>query len=762
MRLRNALLCSASLLGVFSAAAGRAQTAPQTGPAQDFSTGKALDISGSKGNNKAATEQIEVVGKKQLGLNQHQGTGSKLGLTIRETPATVVVVGAQTIKVRGYSQIEEAIDSTPGTTSGGSPADPTGFSMRSFTGDQITILRNGVYEGPANMISRPENSFNLTDIEILKGPASVLYGQGAVGGVINVIPKQPVFGKTSYDGLFSYGSFGTINAGVGMGTQIGDKVAVRIDLSRTSSNGFVHNDNPNSLNLTSSVLWHALDNLQLEVSLDYTHDNLPSYYGTPLIPGRYDPTPLSGVISSTQGLTIDAATRFNNYNVDDATHTGSTYLPNATLSWEPADNVVVTNEAYMFYANRRWENAETYSFIGPGSNATDAGGDLIPADSIARDRFHVYHQQHYYVDQLHAVISDRILGLANKFTVGVDGSYLDFVRTSGFPNAQYADYVSLLNPNQGKYGNFAGDYPSKVSPTYISNIAGLFEDSLSLTSNFKLLTGVRYEWLALDRQNYSSSGVFNASSSFKQTFHPVNYRVGLTYDVIPDLTLYAEYTTAQDPPGSNIFLVNRGQLDGLTSSSQEEVGAKGNFLNGRGEATLSLYHIERQNILVSTSPSTVADVGSQHSTGAEFSTDIRITPSLVLNANAAYTRARYGTFVDPYSGASDNGHTPPDVPTVTSNVWLIYSKVAGLPLDLGGGFRYVSAQEGDFANTLKLSAYPLFNIFATYHVLPSMELTGRINNLFNKAYVQWADTNYPSELLLGEPRYFEISLRVHL
>jgi len=90
---------------------------------------------------------------------------------------------------RGFSSVEQAADTLPGVTSGGSPGDLEQFTMRGFTGDQIPSLYNGLYIGPANITNRPQNTFNLASVEILKGPASVLYGQGAVGGVVNVVSK---------------------------------------------------------------------------------------------------------------------------------------------------------------------------------------------------------------------------------------------------------------------------------------------------------------------------------------------------------------------------------------------------------------------------------------------------------------------------------------------------------------------------------------------------------------------------------------------
>ncbi len=203
-------------------------------------------------------------------------------------------------------------------------------------------------------------------------------------------------------------------------------------------------------------------------------------------------------------------------------------------------------------------------------------------------------------------------------------------------------------------------------------------------------------------------------------------------------------------------------MPGLSASQQEEVGLKMDYWGGRGAATAAVYNIERSNILTTTSNNTVADVGSQRAFGTELTADLRLTRNWVANANFAFTQSRYGTFVDPNSGLNADGNKAPDVPTVSAGLFTVYSRAFGQPVDLGLGARYVGERVGNYSNTLRLNPYELVDVFATWHARPGFDVTGRINNLFNKAYVQWADVNYPSEVLLGRPRYFEVALHVHL
>ena len=107
-----------------------------------------------------------------LDLESISSAGSRLGLTVIETPATIELVDSSVMRARGYKSIADAVKSLPGVTSGESPAAPSTFSMRGFSRSAITVLRDGIWLGPANMVMRPQNTFNLDRIEVLRGPGS--------------------------------------------------------------------------------------------------------------------------------------------------------------------------------------------------------------------------------------------------------------------------------------------------------------------------------------------------------------------------------------------------------------------------------------------------------------------------------------------------------------------------------------------------------------------------------------------------------------
>ena len=689
-------------------------------------------------------------------------TSSRLGLTPLETPVSISSLSSDTMARRGYEQVEDAIQSMPGVSSGGSPEAPSAFVVRGFVGNQVLVLRDGIYTGPAGMITRPENTFNLQSVQVLAGPSSVIYGQGAVGGTINEITKPALFTPIGYEGYAAYGSFNTYVLGLGAGGQISHQVAFRSDLSYYSTDGFVEGSHSHVVNGTASLLWKPRADFSAKVALDARADVLPSYYGTPYVPASFTSQPLRGVVQTSNGTVLDGRMRYKNYNVADNEANSETFLPTVTLLWQPLPSLTLTNETYFYHATRNWENAETYTFLGPNSGAVDANGNPIPGNVIARDRFHVFHEQNLPGNSLNVLWTRNLFRLNNRLSGGFENYNISFVRSRSFPNATFADYVDPLNPVRGSYGNFSGDFPSRVSPTVLNDKAGFFEDALDLTHRLTLVTGIRFENVLLNRMNYSQTGTFQSSTSFEQSYHPVNYRAGVVYGLTSFLTAYGQFSTGQDPPGSsNIFVVNASQNFTLSSSTEGEVGLKSLLPRGLGEATLALYNIDRKNILTQTAQDVVSNVGSQKSRGVEFSTTLHPSRLVSLSFNTAYTDARYGYFLDTSSGASYNGNRPPDVPSTTTNLWASVQRVSRLPLELGGGLRFVGDRFADNANQTKLLNYATVDVYGTYRLTERLMITARGNNLCNKAYVQWADTTYPTEAVLGAPRSFEVSLRSH-
>ena len=690
---------------------------------------------------KDAVSEVVVTGEHVRSLEQFTPTGSRLNLSAKETPATLDVITSATITTRGFLFVEDAANSRPGVTSGGTPGDLEDFHVRGFSDTQVTVLHNGIYVGPSDMVNRPQNAFNVESVEILKGPASVLYGQGAIGGAINVVNKAPSFGPASYNIHGALGSFGTTALGVGGSMPLSDTLAMRLDVSRTSTEGFVNRTHGDSTDITLSLLWKPTAELDVQFSIDVLGDHPSGYWGTPIVSKSFATDPLKGVISTATGDTIDSRLRFKNYNVADAYIKSNQYWPQLFVKWRPTDNITFENYLYYYYSKRRWLNSESYAFD-PATNL------------IGRDRFFVFHDQKLYGDQASVSLTYPVFGMKNQLVVGIDYSHLDFKRSRGFPDG---DSVDPFNPSPGLFGPVA----PRVAPTKWDDTAVFFEDILSITDQLKLVTGSRYDYLSLDRKNFNVDGSFNAGSSFSRAYEPVTYRVGIVYDINPYITPYLSYTTGQDPVGSNIFTVNSSENFSLGKSRQYEAGVKANAPGNRASMTFAVYDIKRSNVLQAISPDVSVPIGSEGSKGFEATADAKVSDQFTVNANVAYTDAKYDkfTYIDGNNNVIDaSGKRIPNSPKWLSNIWASYTQVAGLPLELGGGVRYVGARAGDTANKLTLDAYTTVNVYATYNLTPAVAVSFRVDNLFDKAFAQAADIFYPTQVQLGRPRYLQVDI----
>ena len=707
-------------------------------------------------------EELIVLGRaiNTPDLSATSRAGSRLGLSVMDTPASIELIDSSVMRARGYKSVSDAVKSLPGVVSGESPAAPSTFSMRGFSRSAVTVLRDGIWLGPANMVMRPQNTFNLDRIEVLRGPASALHGQGVVGGTVNTVVKRATAdAEQPLELLASYGRFDTYQFGLGGSTQLSDSAWLRMDVNQYGSDGHVDRMDPESINVTTSLLWKATEKLDVEFQIDYLDDQLADYWGTPLVPKGVATTPLSDVVSTNTGETLDEQARFRNFNVQDSRAVSDQLLFRIDLSWQLTEGIELKNTSYRFTADRDWGNAEGYVYC------TDVVDICTEKNVIQRyyGYFFVTHDQDLLGNRLTANIDSQIGGHDNRFLAGLEITDLDFSRARGFRRKiplSANDAVSPTNPIPGSYGQreLRG-----ISPTQINTRALFLEDALDISETVKVVAALRYEELDLIRQNFNALGDLEASS-FSRDFNWLSWRLGAVVKLTDDVSIYGQYSDSKDPVNANLFLVNSGENLDLTDAEQWEVGLKGLWHNGRTQATIAYFNTQRDDVLESIGVDSAASIGGRDSSGVEFSAAFRPTSQWHVGANAAYTDAEFRRSTNFVTFA---GNTPPNVAEVTGNLWASFSSIAGLPLEVGGSVQYVDDRFGDNANQVALSSYTLLNLFATWSA-PRFNVTTRVNNVTDEIYVPWSDVFYlqqndPSflyanQLMLAPPRMFEVGV----
>jgi iron complex outermembrane receptor protein len=140
-------------------------------------------------------------------------SASRLGLTVRQTPATVEVVDQRTMRDQGYRTTPEVAQGAVGVLSVDAAGAPAGFSMRGFEFGHVNVLYDGIKIGPQSFVSRVMDTVNLDRVEFLKGPSSLMSGDGAIGGAVNYVSRQPTTGPIWNEAFISADSLGSIRSG---------------------------------------------------------------------------------------------------------------------------------------------------------------------------------------------------------------------------------------------------------------------------------------------------------------------------------------------------------------------------------------------------------------------------------------------------------------------------------------------------------------------------------------------------------------------
>ena len=706
-------------------------------------------------------ERVTVAGiRSELALAEESDVGSRLNLRAIEIPASIDVIDSLVMESRGFQKVSDAVETFPGVVTGENPAAPSSFSVRGFTRSQVTVLRDGLWLGPANMVMRPQNTFNLDRVELLRGPSSVLNGQGAVAGTVNAVTKRATpTPTTNWNALASYGRFNTHQTSIGVNGPINDSLWYRVDASQYGSDGFVDRADSGSSNVTGSLLWRPGPRADLRFSVDYLDDDVGSYFGTPLLPTEAVVDPLD-VITTTTGEAIDGRTRFLNYNVEDPVNDSRQVLLRADAEFRLSDQVTIRNTFYGFDADRHWQNAEGYVYCTSVVDVCTSLGEIQRYYGY----FFVDHDQRLFGDRVHIDLQMPIAGRENRATVGFEASALDFDRGRGFrrsvPQAP-GDAVDLLNPVPGLYGprELRG-----ISPTFIDSWAFFGEDSLAVNDRLRVTGALRYEGMDLDRSNLDAAGN-EEPSGFSRAFRWWSWRVGGVVNLRPDLVAYGQYSNAKDPVNANILLVNANQDFDLTDARQWEMGVKADVDGGRTQVTAAWFDIERDDILERFALDSATTIGGITSRGFELTAVTRPTDDARLGANVAWTDA---TLMASPNFIEFAGHTPPNVPEVVTNVWGSYANIGGAPVEVGGTVRFVGDREANNANTITLNHYALADAYVAWTV-GAARLTFNVDNLTDTAYASWSDIFYLGQtdpsfiysntLMLGAPRTFSVMLQ---
>ncbi|KAF0862667.1 TonB-dependent siderophore receptor [Pseudomonas sp. LD120] len=690
---------------------------PSLAQADDSASALTLPIGTISASANEANEADDSVS-----LQTPTSAGSRLRLSALETPASTDSLSGERLRARGDRSIQDAVSRSAGISRTGTPGDGgTSLSARGFTG-QGSVMQlydgNRLYSGMGT-VTFPVDTWAVERVDVLRGPASVLYGEGATGAVINTVSKKPFSGAIENRLRLGYGSFDRQQQALDSGGSLSDTLSYRLNLNRLRSNGWVDRGDASADFLSAALRWQASDDLAFTLAHDYGDQNPMNHFGTPLVNGRFH-----------------KSLREKNYNVSNDKQHYNDQWTRLSSEWQISDSLSANNELYYLKAQRRWQNAENYN-VNPSDRQLTRSG-----------YYGIGHQQEQIGDRQTLTFKHSLFGLDSRTLAGVDYNRIRFHLKSNSPfidASTSATPIDLYHPAKGEFASHS-PYRDQFKTT-TQQMSAFAENRLQLSERWSLVTGVRRDYVHVDRDDLKNGGQSD------RTLTGNNWKAGLVFAVTPNTSLYGQYSTSTDGVGGLISLSPGQQQFDLATAKQSELGVKQVFWDQRGEWTLAAYHIVKKKLLtdVPGAPGQKQQVGQQSSNGLEASLDLQLPHAWQLQANAALVRAQYDDFTQTVNAVqvSRNGNRPVDVPRRTANLWL--SKALNDDLRAGAGVRYVDARYADLANRNELPSYTVVDANLAWKALPTTTLGLQVNNLFDRQYAQ-SQYNDGQQWILGEPR----------
>ncbi len=658
-------------------------------------------------------------------LDTPVAVGSHLDITPFQTPASVDVITRKQLEQRGDANLQDAIVRAPGMSSLTHPGNGgSALSVRGFT-DSASVMQ--LYDGTRQYggvgVTFPFDTWSIDRIEVLRGPASVIYGEGAIGGVVNVIPKKPRRGVIINDIEATIGTDNTQRFGFDSSGSINDLLSYRFDISGNRSDGWVDMGESRNVTISGAVQLRVSPDFSLQLSYAQGKQRPMRYFGVPLVNGQ----PLD-------------ALREKNYNVGDSMIKYDDRWTELSGEWTPNADTTVHSKLYYIHSKRHWYDAEDYQFnSGTGLIERSANTDIV-------------HDQSQVGMTTDATFRGQMLGLKNQVSLGLDMNFSTFRHSNNLYTGSSPD-VDPYNPVPG---SFISAYPTLPRYRNKARQYSVFsEDRLELNERWSVLAGLRYDHADVSRQDLVTN-----SSSFDKSFSNIGWRIGSVCDLFPGTALYGQYSTAADPVSGLLMLSPANSNFSLSTGKQVEVGIKQEFWNRKAQWTLAVYQIKKNNLVTRDveNPALSVQVGQRSSKGIEGTLSMALAKDWQLDANAAILRARYDDFSESVGGVavSRAGNVPTDVPERVANVWVSWHFLPAWTVS--SGMRYVGKRFADNANTLKMPAYTTTDMGLQWQAARDTTVSLHGFNVFDKHYFSTAYYNQ-TQWLYGPGRRVELTVK---
>jgi catecholate siderophore receptor len=670
---------------------------------------------------------------------------------LKDIPQTVTVMTEKLMDERNLDDFREVLKTTAGVTFMAGETGEEDVRMRGFSlGQAGDIYVDGLRDAP--LIER--DTFNLDRVEVLKGSASMLFGKGSTGGVVNQVNKQP-FLMDQNEVNVTAGSGNMRRISGDFNKQTGESSALRLNVMDHQADNW--GAQVDKKGVAGTYRWGIGERDEYALSLYHLETNGRPLYNHPwLINTGSTITSASGSI----GTLVPTLPATNYYGLaSDYLRTESSYGTFSHKHRFDQDSELKTTVRHGHYERDllasaiRFGSTTTLATLAGSTGLTRsakarrAQSDLTQIQSDYTTAFEALGHQHSLIAGVD--YSDEKALRNNSATAGLP-SYTPLTTTVGTPN----DGQSITDTRAVALNHFSA-----------RNLGLYAQDTLSLTPEVKLVGGVR-----MDR--FSAQYADTSGNRYDRDDTLWSPRIGAIWQPGDAASYYASYGTSYNTSGDTYqFALGSfaaGSNNARTANTAPEksrnieIGSKFELFEKKALLGVALFHSEKYNERNTDPDSAVSQMllsGQRHATGMEFNFAGRITPAWEVFYNHTWIpQARIDvsnqTLAANGTGAQVQGDRSALTPKHSASLWTTYRLH---PLwRIGAGLNHRSEQNPEGARHVTAPAFTTVDAMAEYTVSDATLLKLNITNLSNQLY---ADSLYRGFYMPGAPRRIELSLK---
>ena len=648
-------------------------------------------------------------------------SATTVAIPLRDVPQVVNVVPLTVLRDQNALSLQDALQNVPGLS----------FSVGDGQRDQVTIrgfsaITDQFIDGVRDDALYYRDLSNIERIEVLKGPASVLYGRGSAGGIVNRITKKPRAQPQREVGA-TIGSEGQRRTEFDFGTANADKtVLLRVAGAVEDSKGFRQQYFLQREAIAPSITWKLGAQTSLTAQADYLRDKRLADQGVPSFRGKPVNVPMETYYGAANGR--DRAF------VQSEVSSGTLTLDHAFSDALKFHSVL---RGYDFQLDR---NYTTIARVTEGKT---------PGVTISQTRRLRDERGHYWQNEL--TQKGQWGGMQHQLLYGVElgrQTKSELLRS----RANVATY-DLFRPVLATLAPLPSSLAASTDVANLVDItAGYVQDHVTFNPRWKLLAGLRYERLEQVRDDRTAR-----NQDLRRVDRPLSPRAGLVYQPDDRWSMYAAFSRSFQPLADSFsFRANSDQLK-PTETENREIGVKYDF--DRASVSAALFDMSQSNIQVQDPANALFSlpVGKQRTRGLEVSASGEIAPRWELIGGYSLMRGRITDSTERTSaGTPFAGNTAALTPRHTFAVWVKRRLERGFWVGIGG-----RAESSRFASPDNLTALPGYGVVhaGVGYDTDKFSVTVTLKNLLDRKYFVSAHSGANDYNMPGEPRSLLVAAR---